>query len=181
MLIRRTIIASAIAITTVLGTSACNLTSPVASMDYYAPSDGAQVDLGALKARNLMVLLAVDEDNKPHYGFVGSFANSSSTEITFAVRLTTKNGNFEPPLFTVGPYQVKSFGFENQPVIKADLLVESAIPADDIAKDPNVLGGSNVSVLVYTNDDQAEINVPVIAKTPNVVTYDDLFAKIAKN
>jgi len=175
--IRRTLVATTIAITTLLGTTACNLTSPVASMDYYAPSDGAQVDLGALKARNLMYLVV----DATHFGFVGSFANSSAEDITFALKFTTKTGKDNYRQFTVGPYQVKSFGFQNQPVLKTDLKINSAVPPKKVAATPSLLGGSSVSVLLYTNTDQSEINVPVIVKTSNVVTYDDLFARIAAN
>lgn len=177
MHIRRTLVATTIAITTLLGTTACNLTSPVASMDYYAPSDGAQVDLGALKARNLMYLVV----DGSHYGFVGSFANSSATDITFALKFTTKTGKDNYRQFTVGPYKVVSFGYQNQPALKTDLKVNSAVPADKINATPSLIGGSSVSVLLYTNTDQSEINVPVMTKGANVVTYDDLFARIAAN
>lgn len=177
MLIRRTIVAATIGITILLGTTACNLTSPVASLDYYAPSDGAQVDLGALKARNVLYLVV--DDN--HSAIVGSFANSSSEEITFALKFRTKSGTDSYREFTVGGYKVKSFGFENQPALRTNLEVQSAVPADKLAATPSLIGGSSVSVLIYTNTDQAELNIPVITQSANIKTYDDLFARIAKN
>jgi hypothetical protein len=179
--IRRTLVATTIAITTLLGTTACNLTSPVASLDYYAPSDGAQVDLGALKARNLMYLVALDEKNQAHYGLVGSFANSSATEMTVTLKLKTTSGEVMFRQFPVGPYKVKSFGFEGQSALKTDLQVSTAVPATDLAENPALIGGSAVSILIYTDSDQAELSVPVMAKTDNVSTYDDLFAQIATN
>jgi hypothetical protein len=179
--IRRTVVATTIAIATLLATTACNLTSPVASLDYYAPSDGAQVDLGALKARNLMYLVAMDEKNKAHYGLVGSFANSSSAEITVTLKFKTTSGAVMFRQFTVGSYKVKSFGFNNQAALKADLSVQTGIPADELAKNPALIGGSAVSILIYTDSDQSELSVPVMAKTANVNTYDDLFAQIASN
>jgi len=175
--IRRTIVATTIALTTLLGTTACNLTSPVASMDYYAPSDGAQVDLGALKARNVMYLVV--DDN--HSAVVGSFANSSSEEITFALKLRTKSGTDIYREFTVAGYKVKSFGFENQPLLNANLKVESSVPAKKLTATPSLIGGSSVAILIYTNTDQAELNIPVITKSSNITTYDELFTRLAKN
>jgi len=175
--IRRTIVATTIAISTLLGTTACNLSSPVASLQYYAPSDGTQVDLGPLKARNVMYLVV--DDN--HSAVVGSFANSSSEEITFALKLRTKSGTDIYREFTVAGYQVKSFGFENQPFLKANLEVETAVPPEELKKNPSAIGGSSVAILIYTNTDQAELNIPVITKSDNITTYDELFARIAKN
>jgi hypothetical protein len=177
VLIRRTIIATTIATLTLLGTTACNLTSPVASMDYYAPSDGAQADLDALKARNLMYLV-VDET---HSALVGSFANSSADEITFAVKFTTKSGQSSYRQYTVAGYKVKSFGFENQPVLDADIDIPYTKSSKEEVTYADQVGGSSVSILVYTNNDQAEINVPVMTQTENVRTYDQLFQRIAKN
>lgn len=177
MHIRRTIVATTIAITTLLGTTACNLTSPVSSMDYYAPSDGAQVDLGALKARNVMYLVV--DDN--HSAVAGSFANSSAEEITFALKFKTKAGTDSYRQFTVAGYKVKSFGFENQPLLKTNLKVETTIPAKKLAATPSLIGGSSVSILLYTNTDQAELNVPVITQSENITTYDALFTRLAKD
>jgi hypothetical protein len=175
--IRRTIVATTIIITTLLGTTACNLTSPISSLDYYAPSDGNQVDLGPLKARNVMYL--VIDDN--HSALVGSFANSSSEEITFALKFKTKAGADSYRQFTVAGYKVKSFGFENQPLLKTNLKVETTVPADELAATPSLIGGSSVSILIYTNTDQAELNVPVITQSSNITTYDALFTRLAKN
>lgn len=177
MHIRRTIVATTIALTTLLGTTACNLTSPVASMDYYAPSDGAQVDLGALKARNVMYLVVDDA----HSALVGSFANSSSEPITFALKFTTKSGADSYREYTVAGFKVKSFGFENQPLLKTNLKVESSIDPNKLAATPSLIGGSSVPILIYTNTDQAELNIPVITQSSNIVTYDELFARLAKN
>ena len=175
MHIRRTIIASAIAIATVLGTSACNLVSPVASMDYYAPSEGAQADLGRLKARNLMYFV-IDKD---HYGLVGSFVNSSPEEIAFALTFDTNSGKDTYRQYTLPANSVISFGYQNQPVLKVDLKVESAISAEELEKDPSLLAGSSVPVFLDTNTDQVKINVPVMGK--DFPGYEDLVARMLAN
>lgn len=175
MHIRRTIIASAIAIATVLGTSACNLASPVASLDYYAPSEGAQADLGRLKARNLMYFV-IDKD---HYGLVGSFVNSSPEEVAFALTFETNSGKDTYRQYTLPANSVKSFGFQNQPALKVDLKVESAISAEEIEKDPSLLAGGSVAVFLDTNTDQVQINVPVMGD--DFPGYEDLVARISAN
>ena len=108
MLVRRALLASSIVIALGLGTAGCNFISPVASLDYYAPSDGAQADIGQLKARNLISL----QDKDANSGFVGAFANSGSKEITFAIKYTTAAGKTGYREFTVGAYEVLNFGYQ---------------------------------------------------------------------
>jgi len=78
MLFRRVLTAAVIAGTAILGTSACSMMSPTASLKQYAPSDGTQVDLGSVKARNVMIL--TNSKNPNVYGLVGSFVNSTNKD-----------------------------------------------------------------------------------------------------
>jgi hypothetical protein len=160
LLLRRALLASTIAIATVLSTAGCNFFSPVASLDYYAPSDGSQADIGKLKARNLISL----QDEAGNSGFVGAFANSDDEEITFAIKYTTADGTAGYREFTVGPYEVKNFGYQNTKPLDLDL---GGAPGDVR------------TVLVYTNTDQASINVPVMDAT--LEEYADLVSKLGKN
>ena len=155
MLVRRALLASSIVIALGLGTSGCNFISPVASLDYYAPSDGAQADIGQLKARNLISL----QDKDANSGFVGAFANSGSKEITFVIKYTT--GYRE---FTVGAYEVLNFGYQDTDFLDLDLGGKP---------------GDVRTILVYTDADQASINVPVMDAT--LVEYADLVAKLGNN
>ncbi|NCA08390.1 MAG: hypothetical protein EBS85_06680 [Micrococcales bacterium] len=68
---------------------------------------------------------------------------------------------------------------ENQPVLKVDLKVESAIDAKELAKDPSLLAGGSVPVFLDTNTDQVKINVPVMGK--DFPGYEDLVARILAN
>ena len=159
MLVRRALLASSIAIATVLGTSACNFFSPVASLDYYAPSDGSQADIGDLMARNLISL----QDEAGNSGLVGAFVNSGSKEVTFAIKYTSAAGESGYREFTVGPYQVRNFGYQNTQPLDIEL---GGKPGDVRA------------VLVYTDTDQATINVPVMDGT--LVEYRALIEKLGK-
>ena len=160
MLVRRALLASSIAIAAVLGTSGCNFTSPVSSLDYYAPSDGAQADIGKLKARNLISL----QDEQGNSGVVGAFANSGSKEITFAIKYTSADGTPGYREYTVGGYQVINFGYQDTELLDLNL---GGMPGDIR------------TVLVYTDTDEASINVPVMDAT--LVEYTDLVAKLGNN
>lgn len=161
MLVRRALLASSIAIALSLGTAGCNFISPVASLDYYAPSDGAQADIGQLKARNLISLQDADGNS----GFVGAFANSGSKEITFAIKYEAKGfGETGYREFTVGAYEVLNFGYQDTDFLDLDLGGKP---------------GDVRSILVYTDNDQASINVPVMDAT--LVEYADLVSKLGKN
>jgi hypothetical protein len=160
LLVRRALLASSIAIAAVLGTSGCNFTSPVSSLDYYAPSDGAQADIGNLKARNLISL----QDERGNSGVVGAFANSGSKELTFAIKYTSADGTPGYREYTVGAYQVINFGYQNTEPLDLSL---GGMPGDIR------------TVLVYTDTDEASINVPVMDAT--LLEYADLVAKLGKN
>ena len=132
----------------------------MSSLDYYAPSDGAQGDIGQLKARNLISLQDADGNS----GFVGAFANSGSKEITFAIKYTTSVGKTGFREFTVAAYEVLNFGYQDTDFLDLDLGGKP---------------GDIRTILVYTDTDQASINVPVMDAT--LVEYADLVAKLGKN
>lgn len=132
----------------------------MSSLDYYAPSDGAQGDVGQLKARNLISLQDADGNS----GFVGAFANSGSKEITFAIKYTTPAGKTGFREFTVAAYEVLNFGYQDTDFLDLDLGGKP---------------GDIRTILVYTDTDQASINVPVMDAT--LVEYENLVSKLGKN
>ena len=132
----------------------------MSSLDYYAPSDGAQGDIGQLKARNLISLQDADGNS----GFVGAFANSASKEITFAIKYTTSAGKTGFREFTVAAYEVLNFGYQDTDFLDLDLGGKP---------------GDIRTILVYTDTDQASINVPVMDST--LVEYENLVSKLGKN
>ncbi len=160
MLIRRAILGSVIALTAVLTTTGCNFTSPVASLTYYAPSDGSQADIGRLKARNLIYFT----DNQGHTGFYGAFANSGSTAITFAIKFKNASGASQYREFSVGAYKVLNFGYQGTKPLKIDLAGEP---------------GDMVNIVVYSETDESSINVPIMDAT--LPQYTDLVAGLGSN
>lgn len=160
MLIRRAILGSVIALTAVFSTTACNFTSHVASLDYYAPSDGSQADIGRLKARNLIYFT----DDNGHTGFFGAFANSGSTKITFAIKYKNAKGTSEYREFSVGAYQVLNFGYQKTKPLQIAL---SGKPGD------------MVNIVVYSETNESSINVPIMDAT--LPQYKDIVAGLITN
>ncbi len=160
MLIRRAILGSVIALTAVITTTGCNFISPVASLNYYAPSDGSQADIGRLKARNLIYFT----DNQGHTGFYGAFANSGSTAITFAIKFKNAAGASQYREFSVGAYKVLNFGYQGKKSLQIDLAGKP---------------GDMVNIVVYTETNESSINVPIMGAT--LPQYTDLVAGLGSN
>lgn len=160
LLIRRALTATVIAGLTVFGTTACNMTSPVASLEMYAPSDGAQADLGNVKARNLIYFV----DGEGHYGFFGAFANSGSNTETFNIGFTTTSGERFFQQYTVAGFDVVNLGYQNQKPLKVQLPVAA---------------GDIVEVLLQSDSGSTRINVPVLDGT--LPEYRDLVASLKNN
>jgi hypothetical protein len=160
LLIRRAILGSVIALTAALTTTGCNFISPVASLDYYAPSDGSQADIGRLKARNIIYFT----DNNGHTGFFAAFANSGSTDIAFAIKFKNAKGVAEYREFSVGAYKVLNFGYQGTNPLKIDLAGKP---------------GDMVNISVYTETDVSSINLPILDAT--LPQYTDLVAGLSSN
>lgn len=160
MRIRRAFIAGSLALLTVFGTSGCNLTSPVASLEMYAPSDGAQADLGNVKARNLIYFV----DNLGNFGFFGAFVNSGSTEEIFNLGFTNATGERVFQQYSVAGLDVINIGYQNQPPLR----VELAAKAGDI-----------VEVLLQSDAGSVRVNVPVLDDT--LPEYKELVESLSKN
>lgn len=79
----RKIAAVSIAAALMLGTSGCNFMSPVASRLEYAPSDGTQIDLQNVKARNF-IYVAGEEFG----GLFGTLVNPSMETQTVRIQYT---------------------------------------------------------------------------------------------
>jgi hypothetical protein len=144
----------------VLTTAGCNFTSPVASFNYYAPSDGSQADIGRLKARNLIYFT----DNQGHTGFYGAFANSGSAAITFAIKFKNAAGASQYREFSVGAYKVLNFVYQGTKPLKIDLAGKP---------------GDMVNIVVYSETDESSINVPIMDAT--LPQYTDLVAGLGSN
>ena len=146
---RRAFLATVLATATIFSTAACNMISPVASMKIYAPSDGAQGDLGPVKARNLLIL-SNDLTGQGKFGFMGVFANESNAAQTFVISWRGENGAEGARTYDIPAYQVLYIGQNGQRLLGMPLKQKP---------------GSTVTVtLSNENDVPVIINVPVFDK-----------------
>ncbi|CAB4562456.1 unannotated protein [freshwater metagenome] len=83
------LIAALAALVTVFALAGCSLSREVASLDPYSPSDGVQVDLPELKARNVLFV----SDAEGNSVLIGSFLNT--TDATLVAQLETMDSNGE--------------------------------------------------------------------------------------
>lgn len=146
MLVRRALLVTAIASMTVFGTTACNMLSPVASLKTYAPSDGAQGNLGSIKARNLIYFT----DNAGNAGLFGAFANSGNEDAQFAIGYYNSNGKLTYRAFKVSAHQVLNFGYQGKNALDIDLVGKP---------------GDIVSIYLAAEEEPVSINVPIMDAT----------------
>ena len=118
MLLRRITVSLAIASLS-LGLSACSLSGNVASLDPYSPSDGQQIDLESVKARNFIYL--VGESGR---GFlVGSLVSSATSDLKIKLQYVDPNTDDRTDYFFDVPAGSKlDFGYNGNPAVQLPVV-----------------------------------------------------------
>ena len=118
MLVRRITIALAATAMT-LGLSACSLTGNVSSLDPYSPSDGQQIDLESVKARNFIYL--VGDSGR---GFlIGSLVSTSPTDMRVKLQYVDPDTNERTDVFFDVPAGSKiDFGYNGNPALELPVV-----------------------------------------------------------
>ena len=118
MLVRRIAIALAATAMT-LSLSACSLTGNVASLDPYSPSDGQQIDLESVKARNLIYL--VGESGR---GFlIGSLVSTGAQDLKVKLQYVDPNTDERTDYFFDVPAGSKvDFGYNVYPALEIPII-----------------------------------------------------------
>lgn len=118
MLVRRITIALAATAMT-LSLSACSLTGNVASLNPYSPSDGQQIDLESVKARNLIYL--VGESGR---GFlIGSLVSSGTADLEVKLQYVDPATEARTDYFIDVPAGAKvDFGYNGNPAIELPVV-----------------------------------------------------------
>ena len=118
MVVRRITIALAATALT-LGLSACSLTGNVASLDPYSPSDGQQVDLESVKARNFIYL--VGESGR---GFlIGSLVSTATSDIRVKLQYVDPVTDERSDVFFEVPAGSKiDFGYNGNPAVELPVV-----------------------------------------------------------
>jgi hypothetical protein len=102
-----------------LSLSACSLSGNVASLDPYSPSDGQQIDLESVKARNLIYL--VGESGR---GFlIGSLVSSATSDIKVKLQYVDPATDERTDYFFDVPAGSKvDFGYNGNPAVALPIV-----------------------------------------------------------
>ena len=113
MFVRR-LAATALIVALSLTTSACSISGDVASLQPYSPSDGQQVDLDQILARNFMYLVA---DSGNGY-LVGSIVSQATEDQVIKIQYVDPNTQAKTDYFLEIPAGLKvDFGYNGNPAI----------------------------------------------------------------
>jgi hypothetical protein len=144
----RRLAATALIATLALSTSACSLSGNVASLQPYSPSDGQQVDLESVKARNFIYL--VSESGR---GFlIGSLVNSAAEARVVKIQYVDPNSQAKTDYFVeVAPGAKLDFGYNGNPAISVPVV--------------EVPGQTALFYFLESDTVNAEMKVPVLDGT----------------
>jgi hypothetical protein len=110
----RRLAATALIVALSLTTSACSISGDVASLQPYSPSDGQQVDLDQILARNFMYLVA---DSGNGY-LVGSIVSQATEDQVIKIQYVDPNTQAKTDYFLEIPAGQKvDFGYNGNPAI----------------------------------------------------------------
>jgi hypothetical protein len=131
--------------------------APPASLIPYAPSDGTQIDVADLRARNFLIIKG-DADRSM---LIGSVANTVDRDKEFTIQLFDIDGNRITESFEVGPLGKTDIGYNGNPGIIIDI---DAKP------------GQYYSVYFGQGTDNQELIVPVLDGT--LEEYRDIYESL---
>ena len=113
MFVRR-LAATALLVALSLTTSACSISGNVASLQPYSPSDGQQVDLDQIMARNFIYLVA---DSGNGY-LIGSLVSQATQDKIIKIQYVDPNTQTKTDYFVEIPAGQKvDFGYNGNPAI----------------------------------------------------------------
>ena len=147
MLVRRIAVSLAVAALS-LSVSACSLTGNVASLNPYSPSDGQQIDLESVKARNFIYL--VGDSGR---GFlVGSLVSTATTDLKVKLQYVDPDTDERTDYFFDVPAGSKlDFGYNGNPAVELPVV--------------EIPGQTAKFFLIETENISGTINVPVLDGT----------------
>ena len=169
MVVRKFVTAVAVATALVLGTAGCSISSNVATMQPYAPSDGAQVTVDGVKALNLIYLTKnVTAMNGTEVGaIIGSFVNTTDQPVQIRLQYQIDASEsvdvisaqtFDWVSEIIMPGQKYDIGYNESPAVSGIALNKGRVtkPGDLIAIFIGVNDAQGVEVLVPALDGSLE-------------------------
>lgn len=123
----------------VLGTTACSLGATVSSLQPYSPSDGQQVTLDAIKARNFIYLVAESGNGY----LIGSIVNSSATAGVVKLQYVNPESKEKTDFFFDVEAGAKlDFGYNGSPAIEVPVVERPGQTAQFYVLESDTLSGS---------------------------------------
>jgi len=165
LVFRKFVTAIAVSSALVLGTTGCSLSHNVATMQHYAPSDGAQVTIDGVKGLNLIYLTQkVTEMNGTEVGaIIGSFVNNTDQPVQVRMQYeidaaesvdVISKQTFDWASDVVMPGEKYDLGYNESPAVSGIALN----PKGFIAKP-----GDLIEVFVYVNDGAGvKLSIPAL-------------------
>ena len=135
----------------------CSLQRDVESLQPYAPSDGVNLTLENLKARNVLIIQG--EGGKAV--LIGSFINSTNGEINANIQTTDSNGEARVASFNVAAGQKFDIGYNG---------------VEGLALDLTATPGSMHAVYLSDGSDPIQMLVPVMDGT--LAEYASIFESL---
>jgi hypothetical protein len=140
------LVAALAAVLTLFALTGCSLSREVASLDPYAPSDGVQLDLPEIKARNVLFV----SDGKGNAVLIGSFINATQEKQSAQIETMDAEGNLIVTEFSIEPAGKFDLGYNGTEGKELTLM---EIP------------GSMHSVYLRVTGDPAQMLVPILDGT----------------
>lgn len=135
-----------------LGMTGCGFVVPQATLIHYAPSDGAQTNVGDIKVRNA---IAISEDGKDA-SLVMTVINSGSSAITVDFQYTDATGTSiteSVPVPARGSVSLGNAGEKQLVLSGIDVVLGSTIP---VYVQYGKVGGAEILVPVLSPENSAE-------------------------
>jgi hypothetical protein len=166
-----------IAASLMLGTSGCTFFSPIASRIEYTPSDGSQVTLQQVDARNFIYV----SDGKGNAALIGSLVNRGLTSTNVKLQYTdATSSEKKEAFFTLLPSQKLDFGYNGATALDFDLGGKpGALVTVFVVADGEAGKAMNVPVLDGTLSEYADIfkglgaSMPEVTEAPAEVPADE--------
>jgi hypothetical protein len=166
-----------IAASLMFGATGCTFFSPIASRIEYTPSDGSQVTLKHVDARNFIFL----SDGEGHAALVGSLVNRGLTSTSVKLQYTdATTSEKKDAFFTLLPSQKLDFGYNGATALNFDLGGKpGSVVTVFIVAEGEAGKAMNVPVLDGKLSEYAEIfkglgaSMPEVTEAPAEVPADE--------
>jgi hypothetical protein len=160
MFVRKLATGLALGVTVLMLTSGCSITSNIATLKQYAPSDGFSLNYSDVKFRNFIYVVANGKGR-----LIGSVINSGLEDQTLTLQYTDAATGEKVNLELNVPAEKKlDFGYNENPALEFNL--------------PAVAGGTTSLYVLQTDTPAKEFVVPVLDGT--LPQYQDVVDNLGK-